>query len=433
MFLQEMVINGAPAGEMGAMLESMRWEPGLLRPFFEDNPNHPLRGRPCAIINTGRRKEDPKTGKPVPIMKQYTIQSLQARGLNSPVFNSTTLSKEQWLKLDETAHEASRYRTVAWDDLRNVSVYSLNGMGTMILEHETVSDVGHALQDMDGVGDGKNTMPLHQLEGLPLPITYAGWELSQRKLMISRNKGTPIDTRLAENSGRRIAELLEKQTIGVQTGLTYGGNSTQVGGYGRTSAVYGMVNFPSRLTKTTVYRPTGLGRDGAGWTPEDLVKDFLAILDQLKLRKQFGDFMVYTSNDWDQYLDGDYYIRRTSGAVAPTQTLRARLKQIEGIKDIKRLDFLFATVPTANAAASDYYGPGGEGYNGNYPFTLIFVRQDPQTCRAVSGLGVTTVQWESKGGGIINFRTMCIEVPQFFADFYGNCGILHANCSATPA
>lgn len=433
MFVQELVVNGQTNGAMGEMLETVRWEPGLLRPFIEDDPSHPLRGRPCAIINTGRKKWNPDTRRAEPVFKQFLISTLQNRGIHSPVFNATSLRKEEWLQLDKVAIEAARYRTTAWDDLKKVSTYTLNGMSKMILEHETTSDVGHALQDMDGVGDGKNTMPMHQLEGLPLPITYAGWELSQRKLMISRNGGSPLDTVLAENSGRRIGEMLEKQTIGVQTGLTYGGNSTQVGGYGRTSQIYGMVNFTPRLTKVNMYSPTGLGRDAAGWTPEDLLKDFLAILDQLKLRKQFGEFMVYTSNDWDQYLDGDYYVRKTSGAVAPTQTTRERLKKIEGIKDIKRLDFLFATPPTANTAASDYYGPGGEGYNGNYPFTMIFVRQDGTVCRAVSGMGLSTVQWESKGGGILNFRTMCIEVPQFFADFYGNCGILHANASSSPA
>jgi hypothetical protein len=108
------------------------------------------------------------------------------------------------------------------------------------------------------------------------------------------------------------------------------------------------------------------------------------------------------------------------------------LLQIEGISAIKRLDFLFASVPTANWGASDYYGPGGEGYNGTYPFTLVFAKNDRLTRRAVSGMGVSTVQWESKGGAILNFRTMCIEAPQYFADYYGNMGILHANASSSP-
>lgn len=430
MFVQEIITNGAPSGEMGAMMEQVRWDPGLLRPFVEDDPSHPLRGRVCAIINTGRKKLNNSTGKYETVFKQFTVNSLQRRGINSPVFvnNATALSKETWLQLDKVAIEASRYRTMAWDDLKKVGTYTLNGMGKMILEHETLSDVGVALQDMDGTGDGKNTMPLRQLEGTPLPITYAGWEISQRKLMISKNNGgVGIDTTLAENSGRRIAEMLEKQTIGVQTGLVYGGASTHAGGYGQTSAIYGMVNHPQRLTYVLLRKPSQ-----AAWTPEMLVNDFLTILDNLRLRKQFGDFTVYSSTDWDKYLDGDYYVYKTSGAVAPTTTLRKRLLQIEGILAIKRLDFLFASPPTANANSTGYYGPGGEGYNGNYPFTLVFAKNDSTTRRAVSGLPITTVQWESKGGAVLNFRTMCIEVPEYFADFYGNMGLLHANASSSP-
>jgi hypothetical protein len=196
------------------------------------------------------------------------------------------------------------------------------------------------------------------------------------------------------------------------------------------------VNFPLRLTYTTVYNPTGQGRIGTagGWRGEDLVDDFLAILDALKLRKQFGEFMVYHSNDWDKYLDGDYKIRGATSNT-PGFTVRSRLRQIEGIKDVKRLDFLFATPPTANTTSSSYYGPGGENYNANYPFTLLFIRQGgaPLSCRAVQGLGGTTVQWESQGGGKLHFKYMCIETPQFFADYYGNCGIMHANASASPA
>ena len=433
MFVQDIVLNqefvgpnGQANGEFGAMMETVRWEPGLLRPFFEDDPSHPLRGKRCMIINTGRKKLNNQTNKYEPVFKQYTVESLERRGIYSPVANATSLRKEEWLQLDRVAIEASRYRTTAWDDLRAVSTYTLNGMSKMILEHETVSDVGVALQDMDGTGDGRNTAPSFQLEGTPLPITYAGWEISQRKLMVSRNSGEGIDVRMAENSGRRIAELLEKQTIGVQTGLVYGGNSTQVGGYGRTSAIYGMVNFPTRLTYVLIRKPSQ-----AAWQPDMLVDDFQACLDALTLRKQYGTFTVYVSTDWEKYLNKDYYAG-TGSSVAPTQTVRARLLQMEGISAIKRLDFLFAVPPTANTGASDYYGPGGEGYNGNYPFTLIFAKNDPQTRRAVSGMGITTVQWELKGGAIQVFKTMCIEVPQYFADFYGNCGLLQGNASSSP-
>ncbi len=123
---------------------------------------------------------------------------------------------------------------------------------------------------------------------------------------------------------------------------------------------------------------------------------------------------------------GDYYVAKTSGAVAPTKTLRQRLKDIDGIQDIKRLDFLFASAPASTT------GPGGEelvagggGTSGGNPFTFIFVQMTPDVARAVNGMDITTLQWESVGGQRLNFKVMAIQVPQLRADFYGNSGILH--------
>ena len=40
-----------------------------------------------------------------------------------------------------------------------------------------------------------------------------------------------------------------------------------------------------------------------------------------------------------------------------------------------------------------------------------------------------SVQWESVGGMRLNFKVMAIQVPQLRADYYNNCGILHATTS----
>ena len=231
---------------------------------------------------------------------------------------------------------------------------------------------------------------------------------------------------MGEAAGRRVAESIEKTTIGVNTGLAYGGNSTQVGGYGRTSQVYGYVNFPPRLTKTNLTIPTGSNASAT-------INDVLGMRNSLYANKFYGPFMLYHSNDWDTFLDNDYIL--TGGNVA-TQTLRERLKAIEGISDVRRLDFLFSVVPSTNVAAGqgspnvlgvNYTGPGGEGVRtSGYPFTLLMVQMTPDVARAVNGMDITTVQWESIGGLRLNFKVMAIQVPQLRADFYNNCGILEA-------
>jgi hypothetical protein len=414
------ILNGQGSGPVGEALMGVRYDPGLMRPYIEDNPKSPFRNRPCVTYNTGQMRYDEKLKRSMPVYRKDLIANLQARGISSPVFNATALRKEEWIELDRVILRAARYRLRAWADLAAANSFGgFNGMSKTELEHEVMSDPGEALVDMDGLSEGRTDMPLFQLRGVPLPITHSNFWFSSRKLAISRNTGTPLDTSMGEASGRRIAETVEKTTIGIQTGLAYGGNSTMTGGYDITSQVFGYTNYPNRQTKTGLYAPTGNGRSGA-WTASDTVKDVLLCLDQLKLNKFYGPFMLYHSNDWDQYLDNDYIL--TGGNVA-TQTLRNRLRDIDGIEDVRRLDFLFASTPTAGK------GPGGENLASTYPFTLLFVQMTPDVARAINGLDITTIQWETDGGMRLNFKVFCIQVPQIRSDFYGNCGVLHATAT----
>jgi hypothetical protein len=402
------ILNGAGYGEVGGALAEVRFDPGLMRPYYDE------RGRKMVTVNTGRREYNEKTKRVEPVYEAARIKDLVDNGIQSPVFNATALRKEEWIMLDTQVLRAARYRLRAWADLAAANSFGgFNGMAKMILEHETMSDPGEAVQDMDALTSGRTDAPLFQLQGLPLPITHSDFFFSSRRLAISRNSGTPLDTTMGEAAGRRVAETIEKNTIGIQTGITYGGNSTQVGGYGRTSQVYGYTNFTNRQTFTTLTAPTA-----GGWAASTTLKNVLAMRDQLYLNKFYGPFMLYHSNDWDQYMDNDYIL--TGGNVA-TQTLRERLKSIEGIMDVRRLDFLFAAQPAASK------GPGGEllTITATSPFTLLLVQMTPDVCRAVNGMDITTVQWESIGGMRLNFKVLCIQVPQLRADYYGNCGICH--------
>ncbi len=395
-------------GPVGGVLEAARFDPGLLRPYFDKND------RPAVTINTGRTTL--VKGQQVPIREHRLIRDLvHNSGVMLPVFNATSLRKEEWLQLDSVVIRAARFRLRAWKDLAGANSFGgFNGMSKLILEHETMSDPGEALVDMDGLSEGRTDQPSFQLQGLPLPITHSDFWFGSRRLAVSRNTGTPLDTTMGEAAGRRVAESIEKTTIGTNTGITYGGNSTQVGGYGRASSVYGYTNFTPRLTYTGVIAPTAVG-----YNASKTLANVLLMRDKLYANKFYGPFMLYHSNDWDQYMDNDYIL--TGGNVA-TQTLRERLKAIEGIQDVRRLDFLFS------AAINPTTGPGGEGFTatGTSPFTLLMIQMTPDVARAVNGMDITTVQWESVGGMRLNFKVMAIQVPQLRADYDGNCGVLHA-------
>lgn len=387
----DFILNGQGHGPVAGVLGESRFDTGLLRPFYGED------GRAYATVTTGRKTFDPVTNTYKPERVTHKLQDLMAAGVSSPVFNATSLRKEEWTMFDRQIIKVARQRLRAWSDLAAANSFGgFDGMSKMILEHETMSDPGTAVVDMDGLSDGEQGSPKFQLEGLPLPITHADFFFSKRRLQISRNTGTPLDSTMAEAAGRRVAEMVEKTLIGVETGPTYGGNSSQVGGYGRSSRVFGYTNFSSRLTRTGLTAPTGSN-------PEVTVAQVLAARDQLYNQNFFGPFMVYHSTDWDQYMDNDY--ARLGGNNA-SMTLRDRLRAIDGIQDVKRLDFM---TPTALSST----------------FNLIFVQMTSDVARAVNGMDLTTVQWESKGGMQLNFKVMCIWVPQLRADYNSQCGILH--------
>ena len=410
----------------GGASGQIAFDPGYRKPYLDRN------GRLAVTVNTGRWTTE--KGRRVPVREHRLVADLVANGvmLPPPVTNATALRKEEWIEIDRTVVRAARKRLRFYADVNRLSgSYSVPGMSKMLLEYETMADPGEAVQDMNGLTPGRNDETQFQLEGFPLVLTHADFWLDSRRLAISRNSGTPIDGTLGEGSARRVGEMIEKTSIGNVTGMTYGGQSTQIGGYGRTSKVYGITNFSNRLTSTG-YQPTKNGRAGTGWTPQDALFDVLGAITALRNQNFYGPWMIYHSTDWDDYLDRDYFVTTGVGSIngLATQTLRQRLCAIgEGdgtdagekvILGVRRLDFLYATAPATSSGNA-----GMNYYDTLYPFTMILVQMTPEVVRAVNGLDVTTVQWEEKGGMMLKFKVMACQGTMIRADFYGNCGINH--------
>ncbi len=391
MFVDSYISTPGSSYEGGVvnLFAGRRFDAGYKRPYLDKYD------RPCVTVNTGRWTVE--KGEKVPLRQKVLISSLPNH-MFDPVWNATSLRKEDWIMLDTNILRSTRQRLRAWDDLMSMNPFGgFNGMAKMLLEHETMSDPGEAVVDMDGLASTRGDSPLFQLEGLPLPITHSDFWYSERRLAISRNSDTPLDSVSGEAAGRRIGERVEQTTIGTVDGISYGATGALTGGgaYSRTSAVRGYTNFSLRNTKTDLTVPTGSN-------PEATVQDVLEMRETMFLDGFFGPYMIYHSTSYDQFLDNDY--ARLGGDNA-SMTLRDRLRRIEGITDVRRLDYLTS------------------GYQ------LLMVQMTPDVARAVNGLDLTTVQWPSKGGAQLNFKVMCIWVPQIRADYSGRCGIVHGTTS----
>lgn len=387
----DFVLNGQGNGPVGSGLQEVRFEPGLLRPFISNS------GQKCVSIPTGKVVVNKHTGKEEKEVKTYRVNDLQARGVNSPVFNAgATLTRDAWIEIDRTIIKATRQRLSAWTDLaaRN-SRGGFNAMGRMTLEYQSMTDAGEAVVDMDAIADGRSDRPLIGTKSVPLPITHSDFWFSQRQIAVSRNGGAPLDLTMAEMAGRRVAEMIEKTLIGTETGLTYGTRSTGPNPHTGTSTVYGYTNFPYRVTKTDLNAPTGSN-------PEAVMTDVLEMIETMYTNGFYGPFILYHSTGYSRYLNDDYF---RSGSTSAVRLLRERIMAIEGISDIRRLDFLTS------------------GYQ------LILVQMTADVAEAINGMDITTVQWETRGGMQQNFKVMAIKVPLLKTPYNGVAGIIHGTTS----
>jgi len=343
------VLNGQATGDVAGTLMQHNFDAGALRPYVGED------GRSRITVNHGGRNASIVTNA------------------------NATLRKDEWIQLDTAVVKAAKPRLAVVGRLRAAGLaYTIpNGMGKTSLEHETQSDIGDATVSMDGLREGDRSRPHYALSSLPLPIIHKDFSFSARQIMASRNGGSPLDTTMAELAARRVAEEAEKLTLGVSTGINYGGGQ-----------VYGFTNFPSRLTKT-ITTPTSSNH-------ATTVSEVLAMIKQAMDAGYYGPYDLWYSPAWHGFMNEDYSTAKGDN------TLRERLLKIENIEGVLPADYLTGT-------------------------TLVLVQRTPDVARMVVGMDITTVQWETQGGMMLNFKVMAILVPQMRADFSGNCGIVHGS------
>lgn len=352
----DFVYNGASSNQsIVDKLEAANWDAGALRPYLGPD------GRSYVTLNVN--------GQP-----QAVRTNAQA-----------TLTKEAWLQLDTAILKVARNRLRAVADLRAAGLtFTIpNGMGTTVLEYQKMNDTGNAQISMDGLRLGSNFRPVFESAYLPLPFIHSDFQYSARQIATGRMTGAPLDTTTGEMAGRRVAEMAERLTLGRLDTYSYGGG-----------VIYGMCNMLGRLTATFT------APNATGWTPKMHLDEVLAAKQTLQEAKHYGSYVIYYSSAWDKYLDNDFNTNY------PNKTLRNRIREIDGIDDVRTLDYLDTSSSTYN---------------------VIIVEMDTGTIRLVIGMDVTTLEWDDMGGLRKNYKVLCIIIPQLRADMDGNTGILHAS------
>ena len=353
-------------GNWGRRLLDNELDVGCMRPYIDDYD------RTWITRNVMTR-----SGK----MKEVAIQT----------FNDTnaTLRTLDWIQLDEAVIKSAKPRLRAAKDLLESGlVYSLpNGIAKTVMQFQQQSDITGATVSMDGLRQSESDRPVFSLINFPLPIIHKDFQFPLRQVLASRTGYSPLDVGTAELAGRRVAEQVEQFVLGApQSALMLGSASYTWGG----GTIYGYMNFPNRITYVLTQPTSG------GWIPQNTVDDVLQMKKASQTALHFGPWMLYAGLYWDPYFDDDY---------KPTYnetTLRQRIREIDGILDVRTVDY----IPDDS---------------------LILVQQTTDVVRMVKGMDITTVQWESHGGMQLNFKVMCVMLPQLRTDFNLNTGIVHGS------
>lgn len=352
------ILNGVASGDIADRLLANNMDANLLRPWIG---------------------VDGKT--------YFTVMRKNAKGVIVPVNiaanANATLLKDEWISLDQAVIKVAKERTRLVADLVSSGLtYTIpEGLGATVLQYQDMSDITDAAMSMDGLTPTEQDRPEYALKNLPLPLIAKDFSFSAREIETARRGRMPLDTTGAELATSRVIEYAEKLLLGVLPTYTFGGGT-----------IYGYTNYTGRLTKVMTL-PTAVG-----WTPNTLLTEVLAMRQQSVDAFHRGPWRLYTSPNWDKYLDEDF------SASKGDNTLRERLLKIQGINAIDTSDFL-------------------TGYQ------MILVQQTSNVVREVLALSLTTVQWDSMGGLKKNFKVMASMTPQLRSDHNGNTGIVHGTAS----
>jgi len=353
--------NGS--GDVVSRLVSTNFDPRVCRPFIWN-------GRSYVSVQKGY-----KDGKPV----------LH----NVPTMNAATLRKEDWVMIDQAVVQASRPRLKFFNELRTqgLNVNLPNALGKTVWQYERQSRLTGATVSMDGLRKSDANRPMYDMDQMPLPLIHENFSFSARQIAVSRNTNMPIDATTAAEAAMVVAEEVERLALGVAPIYSFGGGK-----------VYGLLNYPHRLTKIFT-NPWNADRTrNPQWTPGLLQREVLEARRLLASRQKYGPFNVYVSPDFDEILDDDYNMG-TAG-VSSSITLRERLMRIGAVTNIHTCEFL----PEGN---------------------LAMVQMSMDTIQAVTGMDITTIQWQTEGGMEVHFKVLCMLLPRLRSDYYGSCGILH--------
>jgi uncharacterized linocin/CFP29 family protein len=336
------------------------------RPYI----NH--RGQAVIAVNTGKRDKD---GKFVYREKELTTNA--------------TLRKDEWIELEEQLLESFRERLIGVEDLRNGGlVHPVGGLGVLVSEWETGSEITDAGITMDGESLTEEDRQEFGLSGVPIPIIQKRFRIGERVLLASRMRGAALDMTTGTEAVRAVARTSENM-------LFYGARLGNTRSVNNVYTVYGYATHPNVALATI-----------SDWsdplvTGETILREILAMITIMEVdQRRFGPFNLYIPADYSSRFAEDF-------KAESDKSLRTRVLEDPRIRDIR----------VADAIHGNSHPDGAD---------VFLVQMTDDTVDMAVGSDISTVQWASGSGWTNFFQVFTAWSPRIKTDFDGRCGVLHA-------
>ncbi|MBW2672313.1 MAG: encapsulin [Deltaproteobacteria bacterium] len=308
----------------------------------------------------------PRTMKDVLLSSGLDINNLRTNAV---------LRKEEWVEFDTTVVDVARARLNGVRDLQNRGLtLRLGGLGTLLSQYETQSDMTDAEISMAGVTPGREDSVEFNLLSVPIPIIHKDFRVNIRRLEASRRLGDSVDTVQAAIAARKVADAIENMLFN-GAGVTLDGNT-----------IYGYTTHPDINTGT-------LGTWDTDTNIENIYADVLDMVSDAQSVYYPGPYILYVGRSrWPSMLG---YYDDGSG-----QTPLQRVQTIPGIEAVKVSDAL-------------------------NPDSALLVQMSRDVVDLAVAQDITTVQWDDQGGMEVHFKVMAALAPRIKSDYNGHSGIVY--------
>jgi len=271
--------------------------------------------------------------------------------------------------------------TLVEDLLAEGLTYSLpNWLAVPTIYFEKINRVGHAQRTMVPKARGERQVQDRAGSTLPVFCTWDDFSFGIRELLASERVGAPIDTSHIENATRNVNEGVEDQGIN-GSGFTVAGH-----------AAPGILNAPN--ANTYAYAG-GEAWDAAGKTGEEILVDFLAMIDKAQADRYYGPYNLYIPTLYGSKLNQDFKANSD-------KTIRMRLDEVEaGGRPVR---IRVADQLPANRTA--------------------LIQMTSNVIDVVVGQTPTEVSWEDGPGWERFFVVLACIIVRPKSDYEGNSGIV---------